>query len=35
MDRDTFMTPEEAKSYGIIDEVIVNRPVTEDDEKKD
>ena len=35
MDRDTFMTPEEAKSYGIIDEVIVNRPATEDDEKKD
>lgn len=25
-DRDYFMTPEEAKAYGIVDEVITNRP---------
>ena len=35
MDRDTFMTPEEAKNYGIIDDVITSRPATDDDEKKD
>ena len=40
MDRDKFMTPEDAKVFGIIDEVIENRPPTEDDddgktEKKD
>lgn len=28
MDRDYFMTPEEAKEFGIIDEVIDERPVT-------
>lgn len=27
MDRDTFMNPEEAKEFGIIDEVIVERPM--------
>ncbi len=32
MDRDTFMTPEEAKTHGLIDEVIANRPVDEDGE---
>ena len=32
MDRDTFMTPEEAKTHGLIDEVIANRPVAEDGE---
>lgn len=40
MDRDYFMTPEEAKEFGIIDEVIDQRPmalVTDavDSEKKD
>ncbi len=40
MDRDKFMTPEAAQEFGIIDEVIANRPPTEDDddgktEKKD
>ena len=35
MDRDTFMTPEEAKDYGIIDEVIASRPALEDEKKKD
>ena len=33
MDRDTFMTPEEAKTFGIIDDVIVSRPVADDDAK--
>lgn len=28
MDRDHFMTPEEAKEFGIIDEVIDERPMT-------
>ncbi|TQD90404.1 hypothetical protein C1H46_024041 [Malus baccata] len=27
MDRDNFMTPEEAKAFGIIDEVIDERPM--------
>ena len=40
MDRDKFMTPEAAQEFGIIDEVIANRPPAEDDddgktEKKD
>ena len=34
MDRDTFMTPEEAKKFGIIDDVIANRPVSDDDDAK-
>jgi ATP-dependent Clp protease protease subunit len=29
MDRDKFMTPEEAKAFGLIDEVFVKRPATE------
>jgi ATP-dependent Clp protease protease subunit len=28
MDRDKFMTPEEAKEFGLIDQVVTNRPVT-------
>lgn len=28
MDRDYFMTPEEAKEFGIIDEVIDQRPIS-------
>ncbi len=35
MDRDTFMTPEDAKEFGIIDDVVTSRPAVEDDEKKD
>ena len=35
MDRDTFMTPEEAKKFGIIDDVITSRPVSDDDDTKD
>ena len=26
MERDTFMDPEEAKSFGLIDEVVESRP---------
>jgi ATP-dependent Clp protease protease subunit len=33
MDRDRFMTPEEAKDFGLIDEVVSERPRTGDDEK--
>ena len=32
MDRDKFMTPEAAQEFGIIDEVIENRPAAEDDD---
>lgn len=37
MDRDNFMTPEEAKAFGLIDEVIDQRPdaLSEDSDKKD
>jgi ATP-dependent Clp protease protease subunit len=30
MERDNFMTPEKAKEYGIIDEVVEKRPARED-----
>ena len=33
MDRDRFMTPEEAKGFGLIDEVVTQRPHVESDEK--
>ena len=33
MDRDRFMTPEEAKDFGMIDEVVSERPRAGDDEK--
>ena len=32
VDRDTFMSPEEARKFGLIDEVVVTRPPSEDDE---
>jgi ATP-dependent Clp protease protease subunit len=40
VDRDRFMTPEEAKAFGIVDEVVVSRPLSEgenggDDDGKD
>ncbi|MFQ5785215.1 MAG: ATP-dependent Clp protease proteolytic subunit [Alphaproteobacteria bacterium] len=36
MDRDKFMTAEEAKDFGLIDEVIVKRPpISEDENKKE
>jgi len=31
MERDTFMSPEEALKHGLIDEVVVKRPVPKDD----
>ena len=31
MDRDNFMNSEEAKTFGLIDEVVSQRPVTEDE----
>ena len=34
-DRDNWKTAEEAKAYGLIDEVITKRPDTDDKEKKD
>jgi len=34
MDRDRFMTPEEAKDFGLIDEVVTERPRTGDDETR-
>ena len=35
MERDKFMAAEEAKEFGIIDQVIVSRPVSDDDEQED
>ncbi|HVO03629.1 MAG TPA: ATP-dependent Clp endopeptidase proteolytic subunit ClpP [Candidatus Cybelea sp.] len=34
MDRDRFMTPEEAKDFGLIDEVVTERPRPLDDETR-
>jgi ATP-dependent Clp protease protease subunit len=34
MERDRFMTPEEAKEFGLIDEVVTERPRPADDESK-
>ena len=31
LERDRFMSPEEAKAFGLIDEVMTNRPVTADE----
>ena len=33
MDRDNFMSPEEAKEFGLIDEVVSQRPKEDDDEE--
>jgi len=30
MDRDKFLTPEDAQSFGLIDEIVVHRPVSAD-----
>lgn len=35
MERDKFLTSEEAKDFGLIDEVVAHRPATEDEEKSD
>lgn len=32
MERDRFLTPEDASEFGIIDEVVVSRPKTDDDD---
>ena len=32
MDRDNFMTVEEAKEFGIVDEIVVTRPPSDDDD---
>ncbi len=34
MDRDKFLSPEEAKEFGLVDEIVVQRPVPEDDGKR-
>jgi ATP-dependent Clp protease protease subunit len=34
MERDRFMTPEEAKEFGLIDEVVSERPRPSDEESK-
>ncbi len=34
MDRDRFMTPEEARDFGLIDEVMSERPRSGDDENR-
>ncbi|MGH7015268.1 MAG: ATP-dependent Clp endopeptidase proteolytic subunit ClpP [Stellaceae bacterium] len=33
LERDRFMSPEEAKTFGLIDEVMTNRPVTADEKR--
>jgi ATP-dependent Clp protease, protease subunit len=35
MDRDNFMSPEEAKEFGLIDEVVSERPKEDDDNDED
>ena len=35
MDRDNFMTVEEAKEFGIVDEIVVTRPPSDDDDDDD
>jgi len=35
MDRDKFMTPEDAKTFGIIDEIVMHRPAALDDAGSD
>ena len=33
MERDHFLAPEDAKEFGLIDEVVVSRPIPEDEEE--
>ncbi|PTB84761.1 ATP-dependent Clp protease proteolytic subunit, partial [Pseudidiomarina aestuarii] len=35
MERDNFLTPDQAKEFGLIDEVVTSRPKPESDAKKD
>ena len=32
-DRDHYMNAEEAKSYGVVDEILTKTPVTEDEDE--
>jgi ATP-dependent Clp protease protease subunit len=32
VERDNFLSPVEAKAFGLIDEVVTSRPITDDDE---
>mgnify|MGYP003344661891 CR=1 FL=1 len=34
-DRDYFMSPGEAKEYGLVDEILTKPPATGDDKEKD
>ena len=34
MDRDNFMSPEEAKAFGLIDEVVTHRPKEDESDEK-
>jgi len=33
LERDNFLSPDEAKEFGLIDEVVTSRPVTDDDDE--
>ena len=35
IERDYFMSPEKAKDFGIIDEVVISRPTSEETAEKD
>ena len=35
VERDRFMSPEEALDFGLLDEVVTSRPITDDDENAD
>jgi ATP-dependent Clp protease, protease subunit len=35
VERDRFMSPDEAKEFGLIDEVVTSRPISEDEDESD
>ena len=35
VERDRFMSPDEAKEFGLIDEVVSSRPISEDEDESD